>query len=473
MNARNHTMLRGADRTIREHGLFQPGQTVVVAVSGGVDSVVLLDYLAARRDLALSLVVAHLNHSLRGEESDADEAFVRGLAGRHGFIFESARVDVTSLAREGRLSLEEAGREARYRFLSQVAEQAGADVIALAHHADDQAETVLMRLIRGSGPAGLAGMAPRSADGRYVRPLLEVSRREIEAYARQQSLFFRTDSSNADPAFLRNRIRLELLPLLKGYNPAIVERLADTAAIMSADEALLTAAIERRWREAGSVSGSQVLLDLTVLSGDLPGMRLRLYRHGISRVAGNLRRISFRHLQSVDRLAIEGPPNGTLDLPGGLRVVRCYNRLSFSLSGWAESVPEYAITIPAAGCFEIPGGGTVSVEYCDGPPAAESGALEMLVDLAEFPLPWVVRGFLPGDRIAPRGLNGHKKVKEIFIDAKIPRSLRARIPLFFSGERLFWVAGLRKGGIGTHLEQDSRRARVRLLEFAPDTAMLA
>jgi tRNA(Ile)-lysidine synthase len=471
----NLSLPRKIDRTVQAHALIAQGQTVVVAVSGGVDSVVLLDYLVSRRgDLGLSLIVAHLNHCLRREESDGDEEFVRLLAQKYGVPFECRREDVSAYAARTGLSLEEAGREARYTFFEEIVRITGADKVAIAHHLDDQAETVLLRLIRGSGTTGLAGMSHCSANGRYIRPLLDVERSEIEGFAASRKLGFRTDSSNSDSSFLRNRVRLELLPLLTEYNPAIARRLAETAAIMAADEATLSTAVAKRWQEVGRSSEHETVLDGDAVSKDSQGERLRLYRHALELLTGNLRRISYRHLQGIDRLLLEGPPNGSLNLPGGLVVARCYRVLTFSTLPPPVSDVPGEIRIAAEGVYDLPSGGRVAVERCDGRIAAsEGGRLELIVNLAELPFPWLVRSFLPGDRLEPRGMKGHKKVKDIFIDAKVPRSVRQKTPLFFSGARLFWVAGLRKGECGSHLLLDGPTVRVRLLEFGQDAAMLA
>ena len=228
-------MLSKVVETIAAHRLFSSGDTVIVAVSGGADSVALLDILVSLVDLRLSLVVAHLNHSLRGVESDGDESFVRQLAAGYGLPFETRRVDVNYLSAEKKLSLEEAGRVARYEYLRELAVCHKASAIALAHHADDQAETLLMRLIRGAGVTGLAAMAPKTEDG-VVRPLLRVTRSEIELYLGHRGQTFRTDSSNTDTRFLRNRIRHDLLPYLATYNPSIRERLLSTTEALAADE---------------------------------------------------------------------------------------------------------------------------------------------------------------------------------------------------------------------------------------------
>ena len=191
-----------------------------MALSGGADSAALLDLLSRLPGYNLHLVAAHLNHSLRGVESDADEEFCRLLAARYAIPFEARRIDVRRVAEESRLNLEDAGRRARIELFDEIRIKYGATAVALAHHGDDQAETVLMRLLRGSGMTGLSGMAYRNARG-YVRPLLDITRPDIEQYLRGRGLEWREDASNSDTAYLRNRIRHQLLPLLEEYNPDI------------------------------------------------------------------------------------------------------------------------------------------------------------------------------------------------------------------------------------------------------------
>ncbi|RII27380.1 MAG: tRNA lysidine(34) synthetase TilS [Geobacter sp.] len=429
---------------IREYGLFPKGGRVVVAVSGGADSVALLDLLANLPEFGLSLVVAHLNHLLRGSESDGDEAFVVRLAGVYGLPMETRRVDVRELARRQRLSLEEAGRVARYAFFDEVAASHGAHCVALAHHADDQAETVLLRLLRGAAGSGLSAMLPRSADGRYVRPFLRVTRREIEEYLAARKLSFRTDSSNIDTGFLRNRVRHELLPLLAGYNANIASRLAATAEVLANDEEFLEQAVATAFARHGSFERMEARLLMTGLTTESRGLRLRLYRHALRLVRGDLARIGFTHLQSIDRLVRGAASGSSLNLPGGCRVIKSYDHLVFTL-GDDEILPaDWEVMVDGPGSYRLPGGSVLVIEPStrDTAPQAASPKVTFL-DRQRAPFPWLVRNFRPGDRFVPQGMTGRKKVKELFIDDKIPRDRRWRIPLVFSMKDLVWVAGVR------------------------------
>jgi tRNA(Ile)-lysidine synthase len=438
-------LLRKALGTIRDERLFRAGETVVVAVSGGADSVALLDLLATRRELGLRPVVAHLNHLLRGDESAGDEAFVRGLAKRYGVSAEIGAVDVQALSTSRRLSLEEAGREARYTFLREVAARHDARVIALAHHADDQAETLLMHLLRGAGGSGLAGMRPSSAGGHLVRPLLACYRHEVEAYLLGRGLAWREDSSNRDLSFLRNRVRHELLPLLATYNPAVAERLVTTAAALAGDELLLTKVVEEA---AGRclivVSPDKVTASCAALRQELAGSRPRLYRYALAAVKGDLRRIGSRHLQAIERLYQARRPAGVLHLPGGISVSRSYDLLAFAAGSPVQPTDGYELVVDGPGTYEIDSVGVLEVTAAS-PPGdwGQVPTTTAYVDLAAVPFPWLIRPLRPGDRFVPLGMSGSRKVKAYYIDQKIPVADRRRIPLVFSGPTLFWLAGLR------------------------------
>lgn len=458
-------MLKKVAGFIEEHDLFSPGDTAVVAVSGGADSVALLDVLAGFGSLRLRLIVVHLNHCLRGAESDADEAFVRELAGKYGVTFVTQAVDVQELSRREKLSLEEAGRVARYRFFSEIAASCKARAVVLAHHADDQAETVLMRLLRGAGGSGLCAMAAKS--GLYVRPLLSVTRSEIEAYLHERGLVFRTDSSNADVNFLRNRVRHELIPFLKSYNPAITDRLVTTAAALSEDEEILDKVTTEAFNRLGVVGADRVTFAVAGIAAELRGMRLRLYRRAVLQVKGDLAQISARHLYDIDSLLLSASPNSRLVLPEGFTVKRCYGELTFQKHGDASPVP-YEFFIEGPGSYPIPGGGLLTVEVAAAPESWEevpSGIAYF--DGAGVPFPWLVRTFIDGDVFSPLGMARSKKVKKLFIDRKIPLPFRRRIPLLFSGETLFWVGGVMPATAGRITASTKLVLRAEILDFTP------
>jgi tRNA(Ile)-lysidine synthase len=460
-------MLKKVLRYIKENNLFVPGDTIVVAVSGGADSVALLDILASLRDYRLNLVATHLNHLLRGAESDADEEFVRKLARSYGLSIEVRRVNVREIAWREKRSLEDAGRSARYAFFDEVASSHNARAVALAHHADDQAETVLLRLLRGAGGTGLCAMAPKSVD-RYVRPLLSVTRVEIVEYLQKRGVPWRTDSSNDDTDFLRNRIRHELIPFLSTYNPAISERLAATAHALAADEELLDAATASMFTHHRVRNVDRVTLSVPGVLTELRGIRLRLYRLAILQARGDLARISFRHLQEIDRLFFSPKPHLTLTLPDSLRVAKSYGVISFFTVEEDKSSVLEELLVKGPGIYPLSCGGMLTVDFAQPTGDLRSApATIAYFDLDQTPFPWRIRRFRPGDRFSPFGMTGHKKVKELFIDGKIPLVSRRRIPLLFRGETLIWVGGMRRSSAALLSEQTKTVIRAELIDFTP------
>jgi tRNA(Ile)-lysidine synthase len=313
-----------ARETIRTYGMLAGGERVVVAVSGGPDSTALLSVLGAlREELHLDLHVAHLNHGLRPDAS-LDAAAVGRMTRSLGYPFYEATEDVASAAARTRRSLEDAGREARYGFLAGVARRIEASVIATGHTRDDQAETVLMRLLRGSGTRGLAGIPPvRPLDRlRVIRPLIDASRAEIVAYLARQGLAAREDSSNRDLAMLRNRVRLVLLPILEGYNPDVRRALARLAGMVR-DEADALDALSAPAVDA-VLHGTHASVHIAPEAfGRLPvALQRRALREAIRRVRGNGTQIAFVHIEEARLGVLASRPGAVWEAPGGVRIFR-------------------------------------------------------------------------------------------------------------------------------------------------------
>ncbi len=441
------------------------GGRLLVAVSGGADSVCLLHVLAelgefVADELGLSLHVAQLDHGLRGAESAADARYVARLAKRLGIPATVERRDVAGYRREHRLSLEEAAREVRYRFLAETAGAVGAGWVATGHTLDDHAETVLMHLIRGSGTTGLRGLRTlskwRSGDAAVtiLRPLLEVGREETTEYCRRRRLRPSVDSSNRSLSPTRNRLRLRLLPQLREYNPRIVEALVRTAAVAADDLAIVDAEIERQWQRVGRLEGETVIIERKGFA-ELPvGVRRGLLRRAAGTVRGDLKDIEARHVEEM-LAAAELPPGRAIDLPGGLRFAVEYDRYLIGDDPGAvcplpELVGETDIKVP--GTTDIPGW-RIRVE------ALPVGALEALdandgfvayLDAAVVVGDQLtVRSRRRGDSFRPLGMAGDKKLGRFMIDARIPRAWRSRVPvvvaggLEVAGDRIVWLAGWR------------------------------
>jgi len=354
----------------------------------------------------------------------------------------------------------------RYGFFARVARRYDASAIALGHHADDQAETVLMRLLRGSGTTGLCAMSPKSGTN-LVRPLLAVTRREIDAYLHGRGLSHRHDSTNADTGFLRNRVRHDLIPYLETYNPGVRNRLVAMAETLARDEEVLEGAVDGVFDRLGGREPGRITLDLSGCRAEAAGIRYRLYRRAIREAKGGLERIGFSHLRDIDRIVSGQKPHMSLCLPDGVRVVRSYGTVSIIPCADEELPDVYEKTVAGPGSYDLPGGYCLTVEA--GTPSEKPGGslprCSAWFDVDAAPFPWLVRPFRAGDRIVPLGMTGHKKVKDLFIDEKIPLERRRRIPLIFSGDKLIWVAAVRSSAEAAVSGQAGRAVHATIVDM--------
>jgi len=454
---------------IKAHGLFAPGDKVVVAFSGGADSMALVDILAKLPDFPLQVVIAHLNHCLRGDESEGDELFVRGVAEKYALPLVISRVDIATAAAEQGLSLEEAGRNARRSFFLEIAEKQAAVAVVLGHHRDDQAETVLMRLVRGTAGSGLIGMQPSTAGNIFRRPLLCLNRAEIEGYLRKGSLQWREDSSNGDIKFFRNRIRHELLPLLKKYNPEVTESLNRIAQAFAADEELLDAVVERVYSRIVATLPDEIRIDLEMLRHELPALRKRLYRKVLFVLRGDLKRISSQHLADIDRLATGNKGSGKISLPSGVLGIRKYDSMILTTVPEEAVGDKWELSIDSCGSYQLEHERTLLVEKVASSPEGwlDAGKDTIFLDLHQFPFPWIIRCFREGDRFTPFGMRGTKKLKDLFIDKKIPLESRKKVPIFLSEGEIFWIGGVQMAEKARIFESPGELLRLRMIGAAP------
>ncbi len=434
-------VIENARDTIRRHGLVGAGERVLLACSGGADSTCLLHVMQALApEGSWDLAVAHFNHRLR-RDADRDEHFVRDLADSCGLPFYSGSRDVASYSRERGMNLEEAGRDLRYVFLEKTASDIGAARIATAHTMDDQAETFLMRLLRGSGRSGLSGIPVKREGGRIVRPLIGVARAGVEAFLAAHAHAYRTDPSNRDRRYLRNRIRLELLPYLRDrFDPGIIPRLGRLVDVLQAEEAWLESGVDSASEGAILADRDSVRLDMNALSPLPLALRRRLVRRFLFRLRGNLRRISFEDIETI--LALEEGKDFTLERGLVLRRER-------SLVGVRpDPVPRirYRYSWDPAAPLHIPELGLIlSAEVL---PASRLGSVEgddrgeARLDAGRLRLPLTVRSRLDGDRYRPLGAPGRAKLKEVFRARGVSPDDRDRHPVFVSGESIVWVLGL-------------------------------
>jgi tRNA(Ile)-lysidine synthase len=447
---------------MRRHALLRDGRRVLVALSGGADSVALLFLL---RDLeeagALRVAaVAHLNHRLRGAESDADEAFCVALAGRLNLPVIVEQADVATIARDDKRSLEDAARSVRYAFLERAATRAGADVIAVGHTLEDQAETFLLRLLRGAGARGLAAIHPKA--GRIIRPLIDVERADLRTYLARRGEPFREDASNLDVAFARNRVRHELIPLLQSrFSPGVTHVLAREAELARHDEEFLAA-------EAIELASRIVLPDVAGVTLDADGLRRapralssRVVHAVLQRLAGT-KSIHFEHVERLLGLAEPSAGAGrALSLPGQdavrvgtqirLRPAGPQSRRNRAEGSAKADEPrtEFAVSLSIPGEVALAHGFAVGAELLPGPvgPAgrptkwAARGA-EVGIAAGAVQLPLAVRSRRPGDRFRPLGAPGKRKLQDFLVDRKVARNERDTVPLVVDGrDRIVWVVG--------------------------------
>ena len=454
-------------RTARLHGLLAGRRRLLVGVSGGADSVCLLYVLRALQDeWDVALHVAHLNHQLRGGESERDSHFVSALAARWELPATIEAVDVHGRAAREGLGLEEAARRCRYEFFDRVAGRVGADGVVVAHHAGDQAETLIMRFLRGTGGAGLAGMQPLSAcpyasePRPLIRPLLFVARADILAYCDEHRLEYCQDSSNRDTRFLRNQVRHELLPQLEKLAPGLEGRLSQTADLLAADEAALAGCLEQQWPGLVYRATKEAV---TLNRSRLRQLSVGLQRRAIRKAAGLLSPQgfpvdwSYRHVEQARALALDGQTGVRIDLPGGVSGRVQYDH--FILSGQGAPV-EYDYSGPLVDRrVELPIGRPLALPDSTWQVLVEQRPVDsaLLAQARGNVDPWqafldadvcgpdiVLRPRQSGERFQPLGLQGHSRLlSDYMIDERIPAGIRGRLPLLCTAHHVAWVVGRR------------------------------
>ncbi|MCX7681977.1 MAG: tRNA lysidine(34) synthetase TilS [Anaerolineae bacterium] len=489
-------------KTIEKYALLAPGDGVVVGVSGGADSLTLLHVLwRLSEPYRLRLHVAHLHHGARGADADGDAAYVAELAAAWGLPFTIERQDVPALARAHKLTFEEAARRVRYAFLSRVAGAVGATRIAVGHHADDQAETVLMHFLRGAGLAGLRGMLPLTPITDYrllepfatemlpgvpqlIRPLLEVPRAAIAAYCAAQGLTPRFDYSNLDTTYFRNRLRHELLPLLETYVPNVRKRLCHTAAVLAADYEVLSQLLEQCWQQVVLREEEQVIVfDRQVWQALPVAMQRATLRHAAYRLRPTLRDVDFVHVEQARYVGLQGASGAQATLPAGLMLTVGYNTLTIGDQAvgsrpdatLGEAVPELGsdqpVPVQIPGRTPLPGSRWV----------LEATVLDVwdMAQIASNTDPWTayldaetivgslaLRTRRPGDRFRPQGMGGHSvKLSAFLINLKEPRPQRDRLPLLVDGAKIVWVCGRR---IAEEVAVRPQTRSVVMLRFIPE-----
>ncbi len=454
--AHSRPLVRQVVAAIRRHRLLTPGMSVLVAVSGGPDSVGLLHLLHRLAPAwKLSLSVVHCNYGLRGQESEDDEQFVRRLSARLNVPCTVRRLSLGSYEAAPRGSLQERARVLRYRVFRELAARERIDRVALGHTADDQAETVLLWMVRGAGSAGLSGM-PVERERLYVRPLLGVTRAAMLDYLSSQRLDYRTDSSNRRTAYLRNRIRHQLLPVLAELNPAIVQTLGRQAAVLRAEDSYLheltLAALAQTAQQ--SQSGEVVLERAALLRFPL-AIRRRVLREVLRQFHPERKAPLLTTVSVVEERLLRGNRGTRVVLPMAV-ITREHDRLVVrpgkltGTSSTAEDPIRLVVNPMESSTVRWPGTDAeirltiVSAERFGPTSNPKAGSARVVFDADRVTGPLVLRTWRPGDWFCPAGMAGHrKKLQDFWIDAKIARAARQAIPILEAAEGILWVVGLR------------------------------
>lgn len=440
-------LLRRVTGTIDHYHLLNRGDRLVVGVSAGVDSMVLLHLLnTCCQTFDLSLIVAHVNHGIRPEESEQEADLVQKECERLGLPFECGRFNAKEFQRVGKLSLQEAARRLRFHFFERVLQKYDAQKIALGHQADDQVETILLRLMRGAGLQGLKGMLP-IREGKVIRPLLEVWKHEIEAFAIKNKIPFLVDSSNLKEDYGRNRVRLSLIPLLeKEYQPKLKQILLRTSAILREENDYLEKEAERVWQDMVEEKGEFLTFQYSVYRSIHPAIQWRVLQKMLRRIYGEEK--EDLEIPEAFRSLKQAPSSFLLEFPLGVCLEKRYETVSLGKKR-VERIPPFEVELVSPGrTFIKKIGREVVTEEMDMEdrsviPRGSSETAFLDYDVLQFPLR--IRNFRPGDRFQPLGVKGSQKLKEFFIDHKVPRFERSKIPLLIAGERIAWVVGHRIG----------------------------
>jgi tRNA(Ile)-lysidine synthase len=474
---------------IQRYSLISPGEIVVVGVSGGGDSVCLLHVLAkCQKGLGIELHVAHLNHQLRGVESEDDAKYVSSLACLLGIPITIDRQDVAAYRVERSLSLEEAARELRYVFLARVAGEVGANRIVIGHTRDDQAETILMHILRGTGITGLCGLAPCSSmpydrqgmslraptyrgNLLVIRPLLDITREETTNYCQEHQLDPRIDSSNRSLSFFRNRLRLQLLPLLRQYNPGVDQALLRLADIAKEDKAFIEQQASELWDEVARQENNAIYFDRKQIASLPIALQRQLLRAAVTKLAGDARDIEASHIEAA-RTLLSKAAGKRISLPHGFICQGGYDEIVVASTANQFQPPacpfpllpgEFLLKVPGRTIFpgwkvmasivreRVDEGHCQPLTFCHSERSEESRPAQTKLcetisadfDLHKTGTELFVRQRRPGDRFQPLGMSMPKKLYEFMIDAKIPRSWRSHIPIVCSPQQIIWVVGWR------------------------------
>ncbi|QCX33760.1 tRNA lysidine(34) synthetase TilS [Caloramator sp. E03] len=425
--------------TIEKYGMISKGDRIIIGLSGGPDSTALIHVLNSLKELYdIKLYSAHINHMIRGEEAKRDEEYARILSQSLSVPFYLKRFDVLNYAKDMKMSLEEAGRFIRYSFFNEIAQRVGANKIALAHNMNDQAETVIMRFLRGSGISGLGGIKP-VRDGKYIRPLIECNRDEIEEYCKTNNLNPVIDSTNKKNIYVRNRIRLEVIPYLKNhFNSNIIENLYRMAEIIRDEDDFIQKEVLKHIEEIKLRDG----FNIKKFNELHTALKRRIIRSILQQVKGNLNGIEGKHIEECIEIIKNDDTGKSISLPDNIECLLEYDIFKIRKRNEIKSY-EYELKIPGKIILYEEG-----LEISTNVIERENEIYKDTMFIKYFDYDKIksglkVRTRKDGDFMYPKGMNGRKKIKDIFIDKKIPRDMRNRFPLIALGNEILWIPKIR------------------------------
>jgi tRNA(Ile)-lysidine synthase len=432
---------------ISAYRMIEPGSRVVVGVSGGPDSIALMHVLRSlSAQLGFRMIVAHLDHVLRPESAE-DARFTAAAAAELGLQCRVKSVEVRVLASERSVSVEEAGRHARYEFFAALAEEFDAAKIATAHHMDDEIETFFLRVFRGSSIQGLQGIRPVRHG--IIRPFIRTTRTEVSDFLNEQKISYRSDPTNLEATTDRNFIRNRVLPCIRERFPNFRKPLERTMELILQEEDFIAPHAEQLYKEAVAPSETGLSVNVARLRGAHSVLVSRVILSAVYEIAGPHIRVGRVHVDSVARLVYAEKPSGSVILPSNLIVRRSYDNLLISREQPETERGVTQIEVTGPGVYEFPRAGIsiairlAAKETLD--PYAADGARRAVFDAEAVRFPLILRSLMPGDRFNPWGMEGSSKIKKIYIDLKIPREKRNLIPLLVMDGEILWIAGVRRG----------------------------
>lgn len=460
-------MLTKVRNWINKHNILVEGDKVLVACSGGPDSLALLHILSALcPEYNIKVYVAHVDHMFRGVESAQEAKFVVDFCHERGIPCYHTAIDVPKAIRETNLSGQDASRILRYEYLRQVARELGGAKIATGHHRDDQAETVLINLLRGAGSVGIRGIQPINGD--LIRPLLTLKRQDIMEYCKEHQLDPRFDSSNSQTKYLRNRIRITLLPQLETeYNIAIKDALCRTATIVGDEHEFIRLTVKNMWQEVVLEQTAYLFINGERMTTIHIAVQREFFRMAIEKIHGSLTGISFHHVETLIELLATGRVGSMVQLPGGIMACKSYDGLYLSTKDLSQprQVTYAGQFIIVPGTTLIPELGIMLIAELIDEKMPKSQASIGVFDWLALEKPLMVRIRRKGDRFHPLGFQGNKKLKDFFIDEKVPREQRDIVPIICAGNEIIWVGGYRQSEVGKVTAQTKKILQIRIINL--------